>query len=98
VGSSPLNATNLFGGTTAITGLIAAATGLLAYRASKHQAPPIVYVMAAPGQAAPAGAVPVAELYKPQAEAADPAGAAEKAGAAADPKEVDKTAEDDQAP
>jgi len=69
-GSSPLNATNVFGGTTAFTGLVAACTGLLAYRASRHQPAPIVYVVAAQP---PAGAAPVPGLDKPQAAAPDPA-------------------------
>lgn len=71
-----MNAANVFGGTSAVAGLIAATTGLLAYRASRHQAPPIVYVMASQP---PAGAAPVPGLDKPQAVRADPA-AADKNG------------------
>jgi hypothetical protein len=70
-GSSPWTAANVFGGTSAITGLIAALTGLLAYRASRHQAPPTVYVMASQP---PAGAAPGAGLDKAQAVPTDPAG------------------------
>jgi hypothetical protein len=45
-GSSPWNATNVFGGITAITGLIGALTGLASLMASRHQAPATVYLMA----------------------------------------------------
>jgi len=81
-GSSPWTAANVFGGTSAITGLIAALTGLLAYRASRHQARPTVYVMASQP---PPGAAPMSGLDKAQAVPTDPAGA-------------DKTGEDDQEP
>jgi hypothetical protein len=53
-GSSPWNATNVFGGITAITGLIGALTGAATLRASRHQAPQTVYVMAQPPGPGPA--------------------------------------------
>ena len=79
-GSSPWNAANVFGGITAITGLIAALTGLATLRASRHQVPATVYVMAAqppvtPPGAAPMspGAGPVPGLSKPKATDVGPA-------------------------
>jgi hypothetical protein len=80
----------VFGGTTALTGLIGALTGLLTLRASRHQAPATIYVTAAssPAAAAPAATAPAATVPTPD-KPPDPAGAA-KTGAA-------KTGEDDPA-
>jgi hypothetical protein len=66
-----------------LTGLVAACTGLLAYRASRRQPPPVVYVMAAQP---PAGAAPVPGLDKPQA------------GPPPDPAEADKPGQNGPAP
>jgi len=85
MGSSWDDAMNLFGGTTAITGLIGALTGLLTLRSSRRQTPATVYVMAAQPPATPVGAATIPGPSKPQAVAADPAGA-------------DKTGKDSQAP
>jgi hypothetical protein len=75
-GSSPWNATNVFGGITAITGLIGALTGVATLRASRHQAPQTVYVMASQPPVAPA-AGPVPGPSELKAENAGPAQAHE---------------------
>ena len=92
VASSPWNATNIFGGITAITGLIGALTGALTLQASRHQAPATYYLMPAQAPAVPPGAVPVPGPSQAQAQAvtADPA-SADKTGPA-------KPGEDNQPP
>ncbi len=91
-GSSPWNATNVFGGITAITGLIGALTGLVSLRAARHQVPATVYVMAAQPPMASPGTVSI------------PPGSGEAPGLSgpratgAGPAEADRAGENNQAP
>jgi len=79
-------------GVTAITGLIGALTGLASLRASKHQVPATVYVMAAqPPMASPGAA------STPPSAGAMP-GLSEPRAAGAGPAEADRAGENKQAP
>jgi hypothetical protein len=89
----------LFGGITAITGLIGALTGLATLKASRHQAPATVYVMAAQPPAAPSAAAPISPAADPISPAADPLpGQSDPKAADAGPAKAHGTGENNQAP
>jgi len=82
----------LFGGITAITGLIGALTGLATLKASRHQSPATVYVMAAQPPAAPSAAAPISPAADPLPGQSDPK------AADAGPAKAQGTGENNQAP